>query len=442
MTPSAYDFFLKERQRVPSWITAFLPSSDAPPAPSEIVDRLSSLPLVETRTPEDPEIAESEWEVEADFRFEREGPLTRARLWAAPSDYFETAHADWLGVTKADQAAAKESRFYVGVSTTFGDNPLRDFHRQVRILEAAAPDAVMVMDLAACRPHPPGWLKEVSSSSVPPSPQNLYVIHSVYEKDDPRAAVWMHTHGLRRCGSIELEIMGVTSAQAPPLARLINTVAAMFVEQGPCPPDTPFEGGRRLNLAWLPWEDGIRRVKKPSLGGQDDRDPAHSLPSGILFVPRWGLFGRRYASPARHVPTLEANPLLYVSRMETDRMALLAQDRLGEFADLQRRFGHSPDWMFLVKLGYPIDGAPSEGDREHMWFQVHGIRGNAVDATLTNEPYGVARLKKGDRGTHPLDLLSDWAVLNPSGQYTPDTLHLLRRKIAASPAPDGPDVPS
>jgi hypothetical protein len=429
MTPSGYDFFLKDRKRVPSWITAFLPPSDAPPEASGIIDRLSSLPLVETRTPDEPEISESEWEIEADFRFEREGEPTRARLWVAPSDYFETAHAEWLGITPADQEAAKESRFYVGVSVTFGDNPLRDFHRQIRILAAAAPDAVMVMDLAACRPHPPGWLKEASASSVPPSPQNLYVIHSVYEKDDSRSPVWMHTHGLRRCGSIELEVMGVTSAQAAPLARLINTVAAMFVEQGPCPPDTPFEGGRRLNLVWLPWEEGIRKVKGATLGGSEDRDSTHTLPSGILFVPRRGLFGRRYASPARHVSTLEGNPLLYVSRMETDRMALLAQDRLGEFADLQRRYGASPEWMFLVKLGYPIDGAPSEGDREHLWFQVHEIRGRVVDATLTNEPYGIARLKKGDRRGHPLDLLSDWAILNRTGQYSPDTLHLLRRKI-------------
>lgn len=438
MAPSAYDFFLKERQRVPSWIMAFLPASEAPPEAPGIIDRLSSLPLVETRTPDEPPLADSVWEIEAGFRFERGGPLTRARLWAAPSDYFETAHAEWLGITGADQAAARESRFTVGVSTTFGDNPLRDFHRQVRILAAAAPDAVLVMDLAACRPHPPGWLKETSASAVPPSPQNLYVIHSVYEKDDPRAAVWMHTHGLRRCGSIELEILGVASAQAPPLARLINTAAAMFIEQGPCPPDTPFEIGRGLNLVWLPWEEGLRRVRKASLGGPRDRDESHSLPSGILFAPRRGLLGRRYRSPALHVPTLEGNPLLYVSRMETDRMAMLAQDRLGEFADLQRRFGGSPDWMFLVKLGYPIDGASSEGDREHLWFQVHEIRGNAVDATLTNEPYGVERLRKGERGMHPLDLLSDWAVLNPSGQYSPDTLHLLRRKIGGPPAAEDP----
>ncbi len=427
MAPAAYDFFLKERKRVPSWITAFLPASEPPPEPSEIADRLSSLPLIGTRTPDDQEVNESEWEIEADFRFEREGKPTSLRLWAAPSGYFETAHAEWMGVSPADREAARKSRFYVGVSTTFREDPLRDFHRQLRVLAAAVPDAVMVMDLAACRPHPPGWLRESAASAVPPSPQYLYVIHSIYETEDPKSPVWMHTHGLRRCGSIELEIMDVTSAQANSLVRLVNTVAAMFIEEGPCPSDTPFAAGRGLDLVWLPWEEGLRKVKGQALGGLKDRDPSHAMPSGLLFVPRRGLFGRRYKSPARHVPMLDGNPLLYVSRMETERMGLLAQDRLGAFLDLQRQHGASPGWMFLVKLGYPVDKPASKGDREHLWFQVHAVLGSQVDATLTNEPYAVARLKKGKRGTHPLDLLSDWMIINRSGQFSPDSLHLLRK---------------
>jgi hypothetical protein len=241
--------------------------------------------------------------------------------------------------------------------------------------------------------------------------------------------VWMHTHGLRRCGSIELEIMDVSRDDAGTLATLVNTVAAMFIEKGPAPPDRPFQAGRGLDLLWLPWEDGLKKVDARLSGGPGDRDEVHSDPSGLLFVPSKGLFGRRYKSPAAHVPTLSENPLLYVSRMETERMALLAKDRWSDFATLQKQRGADDEWAFLVKLGYPVDGAESDADREHLWFQVHEVRANDVDATLTNEPYAVSTLKKDERGAHPLSLLSDWAILTPMGHFSPDTLHLLRGRL-------------
>jgi len=79
------------------------------------------------------------------------------------------------------------------------------------------------------------------------------------------------------------------------------------------------------------------------------------------------------------------------------------------------------------------DSAESEADRERLWFQVHSVRGNDLDATLTNEPYAVSTLRKDERGTHPVSMMSDWAILNPMGHFTPDTLHLLHRRLVPGP---------
>jgi len=124
---------------------------------------------------------------------------------------------------------------------------------------------------------------------------------------------------------------------------------------------------------------------------------------------------------------LDENPLLYVSNLETYRMSMLAQERLGAFLHLLENFGGTEDWMFLVKIGYPVDNAEDENDREHLWFQVHDTVANGVDATLINQPYGIARMKEGDRAQHTLEGMSDWNVFCRYGKFGPDTVvHLLR----------------
>jgi len=44
---------------------------------------------------------------------------------------------------------------------------------------------------------------------------------------------------------------------------------------------------------------------------------------------------------------------------------------------------------------------------------------DAVEATLLSAPFHIARFHEGDRGVHPLSLLSDWAVFTPLGQVNP-----------------------
>lgn len=433
MARADYDFFLKDRRRVPSWMTALLPGGAEQPGPESVRLLLESLPLVRAGEPRLAEHPGALWELEASFAFESDEPPAVFRVWAAPSDPLSELHVEWLGVTPEEHAAARRSAWTIGVSTTFAGRPLRDYHRQIRVLAAAAPEAVLAMDLPACRPHPASWLRESAASAVPPSPQSLFVIHAVFDEKNEKGPVWMHTHGLRRCGSIELEMMDVTREDAGTLATLVHTVAAMFIEQGPAPPDRPFQAGQGFDLLWLPWEEGLKKIGGRAAGGADDRDEAHTGPSGLLFVPSKGLLGRRYKSPAAHVPALEENPLLYVSRMETERMAILAQDRWTSFVELQRSHGAQADWAFLVKLGYPVDGAENDADREHLWFEVHHIHGNDLEATLTNEPYAVSALHKDDRGRHPLSFMTDWAIFNPMGHFTPDTLHLLRGRLGSGP---------
>jgi uncharacterized protein YegJ (DUF2314 family) len=80
----------------------------------------------------------------------------------------------------------------------------------------------------------------------------------------------------------------------------------------------------------------------------------------------------------------------------------------------------------LVKIGYRTDGG-GENNIEHLWFSVHELHDDRIDATLENDPYHIARMKNGDRGLHPVSQLTDWMILTPAGSINPRNTLAARR---------------
>jgi uncharacterized protein YegJ (DUF2314 family) len=370
------------------------------------------------------------WLVRATLKRSDDAPL-EVLIWSGATEttWQEHTHWEWQTLTSADRAAAKESRYSVVVEATYQANPLVDFHDHLKVLAAAAPFTVVLLDDNSHTPHSGEWLRDIIGATVPPAPANLFAIHAVFDEDDPSSA-WLHTHGLNRCGCVELELLDVPRSGASALARVLNAVAMMFMGGSAVEPGEPFFVGAGLELIWFPWREGLEQVTKTGLGRIIDRDEVHRGVSGILFAAkrqkRW-LGQRGYANVSSYLPILRDNPVLYVSHMETARMKMLANERLRLFETLQQGFGARDDWLFLVKLGYAIDGAESELDKEHMWFQVHHIARGEVDATLLNEPHSIERMSEGQRAKHSLDQLSDWAIMNEMGRFNPDTIsHLMQ----------------
>ena len=104
--------------------------------------------------------------------------------------------------------------------------------------------------------------------------------------------------------------------------------------------------------------------------------------------------------------------------------------------DLHRRFAAHEEWTFTVKLGFESSVDDDESPQhEHLWFAVHSLDAQSVDATLLNEPFFVQTLREGQRGAHSMDRLTDWAITSPHGNFTPERLyHLLRLVNQSEPA--------
>jgi hypothetical protein len=311
----------------------------------------------------------------------------------------------------------------VTVETFFAEQPLRDFHRQVRVVQAAVPDAPAVLDAAACTLHPGQWAVETADTEAMPSPENLWCIHDV-QPEQPGQGHWLHTHGLLRCKRIELEFLDVPEPATVPLGQLLNAVATCTLDMPLPPPDSVFEIGRNMPLIWQPWQHAVARMK-PTQGGIDDRRDAHGQPSGVLLRQSGFWPFRRRRTPVEYARRMSDNPLVLLSDGETDRLRSLAQERLSRFRTLFELHGQSDNWAFLVKLACPGDDPANGFQTEHIWFQVHDLTAGSLDATCINRPYAVASLHEGDRGEHDLSLLTDWSILSPAGQFGPDKVLLL-----------------
>ena len=344
-----------------------------------------------------------------------------------------------------DESEVKESQkqtLYMETSMYLGEKPLEGFHLQLKVLHTVVPQASLVLDFMPYRMLSGKWLSMAADSQIPPSPDYLYTIHAIYEGEEDSRRYWLHTHGLNRCASVEIEILDIQNG-AQQMYDLIGIVAKMFIEK-----EIPKENeeflvgydGLGINLCWERWEEVAPNLGEGKLGGLSDRQEGdiHANPSGILSAVENGI----KTSPELYAKTLSENPIYYISNEETDRMSDLAKEHFHYFKETFTKqnqpkkkslFGifskkeDNQDWTFLVKLGLATD--PEEGQdsmatpKEHLWFKVIEINEAGITGELVNDPYWIAKLKKGDKNTYPLEVLTDWVIYSPDNNYTPDSIY-------------------
>lgn len=339
---------------------------------------------------------------------------------------------------------AVSQEYALATSMYFNEDNLTSFHLQLKIMYAIIPNASLVIDFMSYRLLSPHWLKITCESEIPPSPDYLYTLHCVYDEDEAgKRHYWFHTHGLQRCGSVELEMLNIAEG-AEQMHVLINMIVKKFLSK-PAKEKERFTigyDGMGINICWLRWEEALKDFPQDILGGMADREGdgnVHGDPSGVLFAVE----DNNMISPEIYAQTLAANPIYYITTEETKRMSALAKERFNMFSEifkdkytnpdkknlLKKVFGkkenYEKSWAFLVKLGLEIDEQETGDEREHLWFDVLDINEDKIKTKLLNEPYWIANLKEGDTHEYPLELLTDWIIYAPEETYTPDTIYQL-----------------
>lgn len=332
-------------------------------------------------------------------------------------------------LTEENYKAITESEIGLTVAMTFGNSILDAYHLQLKILYAAVPDMVGVIDFCSEKILSSVWTKITSESPVPPSPDYIYSVQAISgEKND----VWLHTHGLNRCGSIEVEILDSDAENYKNHFYILQTLAKRVISDNTFINEEEafwigrMNNGEDLVVTWIDYNEALKMYDKDIIGGAKDREESHNKDTGVAYIY---LTEKDYEKKKyRHVSCVNEyisdNLLMMYTTEETLRMSILAMDRIKYFIDGIK----NEENQGIMKIGLEVDEEYKNEDdtfREHIWFHVKDIDGLKAKGVLTQEPYYIKDLKSGTEMELDLNHLTDWVLYTNKGQITPDSVYLL-----------------
>lgn len=339
-----------------------------------------------------------------------------------------------MGHTFSQEEFQKLAQACVGlaVSMDYVGDCQECFYDQLQIIHTMVPDLLAVMDCPSEKLLSGKWVALAAKSKVLPAPRYLFTVQAILGDN---GEVWLHSHGLKRCGLYELEILCSTEKDYNDHYRIIENHAIRLLEA-----EKPFEPGEGVFLARMsqndylvttavPWKEALEYYPEATLGTSKDRDDeVHDEDTYVLMAYKSPMEERakQYTKVQEFDALLNANPMFMVSTKETERMSALAAERISYMV----RAAQNPDNRILLKIGLTIDKEHWNGDdpgtqREHIWFELKEVQGDSVVAELTQDPYYIAGLKKGAVGTYPFGAISDWLVFTKERRITADDAYLL-----------------
>lgn len=306
----------------------------------------------------------------------------------------------------------------------FNHNAKKCYHLQLKLAVAMLPDLIGVLDESAEKMLAAKWVKMVAQSHVLPSAKHLFSVQAIMNKHEN---VWLHTHGLNRCGITELEIVNSDKENQQNHFRLINAYAMHLIDK-----KEPFDprhhsayigqlvNGYPIVVTCRSWTTGIMEYKKLTLGGLEDRKKGHNSFTSLIFLykseqdEQHGILSK----VSIYDKWWEDNPLFFFSDQETARMKALA---IEQFHYVKEIFPEKSKEI-LIKIGLYSE---KEKQYEHIWFELLEIKEELFRAKLTQEPYYFDDMHVGYEGWYKKEDITDWIIYTNNLCVTPDNAFLL-----------------
>jgi len=309
----------------------------------------------------------------------------------------------------------------------FKDDSKKSFHLQLKLAVAMVPDMIGLMDESAEKILPASWVRLAAKSNVTPGPADLYTVQAIYDKN---GEVWLHTHGLCRCGLTELEILKSDKENYNNHYNLISTFASYLIDKNKefnVHEDSAYIGmlinNQPVVVTCVPWTEGLKEYKKLTLGDVKDRKEGHNTKTSLIFIYKSeeDEKQKRISKVSEYNNLWGENPLFFISNEETARMKQLAMER---FNYVKEEFGKEEN-KIIIKIGLPIDD--NKQDFEHIWFELIEFEGDKFKAKLLQDPYNVENIHEGDERWYTVDDVTDWVIYTPGASITPDRVNFLTK---------------
>ena len=265
------------------------------------------------------------------------------------------------------------------------------------------------------------WVKMASNSNVTPSANDLFTVQAVSHQN---GEVWLHTHGLCRCGITELEILKSDSENYNNHYNLITTFASYLIDKKKPYNNSAYIGvlsnRQPVVVTYLPWTKGLKEYEKLSLGNVEDRRDGHNSKTSIIFIYKSEEDEKegKLTKVSEFNNLWGDNPMFFISNEETARMKALAMERF----DFVKKESNKKENKVIIKIGLPVE---EDNNFEHIWFELIEFEGDKFKAKLLQEPYNVKNMNKGDEGWYTVNDVTDWMIYTPNLTVNPGNVYLL-----------------
>ncbi|MCI8272947.1 MAG: DUF4026 domain-containing protein [Clostridia bacterium] len=315
----------------------------------------------------------------------------------------------------------KKSKTALTIYMKFNDNSKKSYHLQLKLALAMIPNMIGVMDESAERMLPTSWVQMAANSKVLPSSNDLFTVQVVSDND---SKVWLHTHGLCRCGVTELEILQSDKENYNNHYNLLTTFASYLIDKKEKYQNSAYIGilsnRQPIVVTYLSWTKGIKEFKNLDMGGVKDRENGHNSKTGIIFIYKSEEDEKQgKISKISDFDNLWGdNPIFFISNEETARMKALATERF----NFVKEQSNNKENKIIIKIGLPVD---DKDNFEHIWFELIEFEGDRFKAKLLQEPYNVNDIHEGDERWYTVKDVTDWLIYTPKFTVNPGNAYLL-----------------
>lgn len=298
------------------------------------------------------------------------------------------------------------------------------YHLQLKLALAMIPNMIGIMDESAEKMLPTSWVKMAANSKVIPASNDLFTVQMVSERN---GEIWLHTHGLCRCGVTELEILQSDKENCNEHYNIISTLASYLIDKKKEYHNSAYIGilsnRQPIVVTYIPWTKGLKEYENLDLGSIRDRQDGHNSKTSIIFIYK----NQEDEKQGKLTKVSEFNglwgdnPIFFISNEETARMKELAMERFG----IVKEEANKRENKIIIKIGLPVDG---DDNFEHIWFELIEFKEDKFKAKLLQEPYNVKDVHEGDEGWYTVKDVTDWTIYTPEFTVTPGSAYLLKSK--------------
>lgn len=325
--------------------------------------------------------------------------------------------------SQEEKEKLKEARWALTIAMKFNKDSKKSYHLQLKLATSMVPNAIGIMDESAEKMLSGRWAKMTANSNVTPGADDLYSVQAVQDKN---GEVWLHTHGLCRCGITELEILQSNNESYNYHYNIITTFASYLIDK-----KEEFRGSAYIGMlsnkqpivvTCESWTKGLKEYKNLELGNVKDRKKGHNSKTSIIFIYKneEDEKNKKLTKVSEFNELWGDNPIFFISNEETARMKALAMERF----DIVKEEANKTENKICIKIGLPVGG---DNEFEHIWFELIEFEEDRFKAKLLQKPYNV-KMREGTEDWYTVDDVTDWVIYTSDFAINPSNVFLLANK--------------